>query len=225
MPNNHPIRLMMVDDHPVVRDGMKSLLELDGFATVVATASSAEEALMIIERVQCDLVLLDIGLPRGDGVWCARSIRERLPDQRILVLSMHADEHILQAALEAGVNGYILKSASFDEVKRAITDVNAGHTHIEPRLAGVLLGRNRQRQASAPVADATKILSARERDVLAHIASGKTNQEVADLLGLTVNTVKAHLKSIYRKLDVSDRVQVVLQAIRLGIVDVPDALI
>lgn len=222
MPTERPIRLMMVDDHPVVRDGMKSLLELDGFATVVATASSAEEALVMIDRVACDLVLLDIGLPRGDGIWCARAMRARLPEQRILVLSMHSDEHILRDALEAGVNGYVLKSASFDEVKRAITDVHAGHTHIEPRLAGVLLGRSRLRSTPAPAADAAKILSARERDVLTHIASGKTNQEVADLLGLTVNTVKAHLKSIYRKLDVSDRVQVVLHAIRLGIVDAPD---
>jgi DNA-binding NarL/FixJ family response regulator len=214
-----PIRIVMVDDHAVVRDGMKSLLELDGFAKVVATAATAEEAVATLRRVTCDVVLLDIGLPRSDGIWCATAIRTVNPSQKILVLSMHSDEDVLRQALDAGVNGYILKSASFDEVKRALADVHAGHLYVEPRLAGLLLTRSQKRPEGEASQMLVKGLSEREREVLALTARGRTNQEIAASLGLSLNTVKAHLKNIYRKCGVSDRVQVVLCAMRLGIVD------
>lgn len=214
-----PIRIVMVDDHAVVRDGMKSLLELDGFAQVVATATTAEEAVATLRRVTCDVVLLDIGLPRSDGIWCATAIRATNPAQKILVLSMHTDEEVLRQAIDAGVNGYILKSASFDEVKRALADVHAGHLYVEPRLAGLLLTRSQKRADSAEERTLTRGLSDREREVLALTARGRTNQEIAATLGLSLNTVKAHLKNIYRKCGVNDRVQVVLCALRMGIVD------
>lgn len=218
-----PIRLLIVDDHVVVAEAMKNLLEIDGFARVVATATSAEEAVVLVERVSCDVVLLDIALPRGDGISCARALRGRVPDVRILVLSMHGEEGVVREALEAGVNGYILKSASCAEVKRAVVDVHAGHFHIAPRLAGLLLGSAHRPPAPPPVSDAFKTLSARERDVLTLIAKGSSNQEAAAHLGLTVNTVKAHLKSIYRKLDVKDRVGMMLHAMKRGLIETPVA--
>lgn len=215
-----PIRLVLVEDHAVVREGMKGLLELDGFAKVVAMAASAEEALAVLGRVSCDVVVLDISLPRSNGLACARKIRDLNPTLRTLVLSMHTEAEMVAEALSAGASGYVLKSASFDEVKRAIKDVHDGHTYVEPRLAGALLNRGATR-LSAPPPPPARPLSAREKEVLALLTQGHTNQGIADALGLTVNTVKAHVKSVYSKLDINNRAAVVTSAIRLGLIDPP----
>lgn len=217
-----PIRLVLVEDHAVVREGMKGLLELDGFAKVVASTASAEEALAALDRVTCDVVVLDISLPRSDGLSCARRIRDTRPGLRTLILSMHTEPDMVREALEAGASGYVLKSASFDEVKRAISDVHSGHVYVEPRLAGALLtpAARPPAPAPAPLPHATKRgLSARETQVLEMLARGHSNQAIAEALGLTVNTVKAHVKSVYRKLGITSRVGVVTNAMRLGLID------
>mgnify|MGYP006277373519 CR=1 FL=1 len=217
MTTESPIRICMVDDHLVVRDGMRTLLELSGMVNVVCTAVSAEEALEVVACCACDLVLMDQELPVHDGIWCTREIKRRWPEMKVLMLTMHADEQLVADAVEAGADGYLLKSASRDEVLRALRDVHEGRTYVDPRVAGSLVARLRR----GPV-ETTRLppppLSPRELEILSLAAGGNNNKDIADKLGLAQNTVKTHLRSIYRKCGVPDRLQAVLFAMRNGLV-------
>jgi DNA-binding NarL/FixJ family response regulator len=211
-----PIRVLLVDDHVVVRDGIKSLLEHDGFAQVVGVASTAKMAQCLVETTSCNLVVLDMGLPDSDGIACTRQMLTVRPDLRVLILSMHADIRLLTEAMEAGIKGYVLKTASYVDLRRAICEVHEGHTYVEPRLAGLLFERARGTPSALSPLDS---LSQREREILTMAARGLNNHEIAESLILTVSTVKTHLRGIYRKCQVKDRVQAVLFAIRHGLGD------
>lgn len=210
-----PVRLVMVDDHVVVREGLRSLLELSGKLSVVATVSSAEELLASLDKTPCDIVLVDIELPDGDGVWCTRRIKELRPGLPVVVLTMHTDERIVVDAVQAGADGYIIKSASADELIHALLEVHGGRSYIDPRVAGSLLTSFRRRRLEPH----GELLSAREREILVLAATGLNNKDIAQRLTLTQNTIKTHLRAIYRKCDVPDRVHAVLYAIRKGLVD------
>lgn len=210
----------MVDDHEVVRDGLRTLLELAGGVTVVGTAESAEAALEMVDARSCDLVLLDLELTAKNGIWCARALKERHPGLRVLVLTMHADERLVADAVEAGADGYLLKSASRDEVFRAMREIHAGGTYIDPRVSGSLVVRLRQgkpSEAELPHPASLVQLSRREREILTMAAQGMNNKDIAERLGVAQNTIKTHLRSIYRKCGVPDRLQAVLYAMRNGL--------
>lgn len=211
-----PIRIVMVDDHLVVRDGLKSFLELGGQVTVVGTAATAEDALDVVADNPCDLVLLDLELPANNGIWCARRLKERHARLPVIILTMHTDEGLVIEAVQAGASGYVIKSASGDEVLRAVKEVFGGKTYIDPRVAGCLLTRIRKRPEVAEPAQPQN-LSPREREILSLAGRGMNNKEIAEELTLTQNTIKTHLRSIYRKCGVPDRVQAVLFALRHGI--------
>lgn len=206
----------MVDDHIVVRDGMRSLLELTGVVQVVGTAVSAEEALDVIAACPCDLVLMDVELPLHDGIWCTRELKARFPGLKVLILTMHADEQMVADAVEAGADGYLLKSASRDEVLNALRAVHEGCAYLDSRVAASLVARLRRGPGESP--RPLPPLSQRELEVLRLAAGGCNNKDIADRLGLAQNTVKTHLRAIYRKCSVPDRLQAVLYAIRNGIV-------
>ena len=214
------VRVVMVDDHVVVRDGLRTLLELSGFVQVVGTAVSAEEALDVVSSTPCDLVLVDVELPLNDGIWCTRELKAVHPGLRVLLLTMHSDERLVVEALEAGADGYLLKSASRDEVLRAMRDVCEGQSHIDPRLAGMLVTKLR-RTSPDPARTDSVLLSRRERQILTMAAEGLNNKEIAERLGVAQNTIKTHLRSIYRKCGVPDRLQAVLYALRNGFVSAP----
>lgn len=214
----HPIRVVVVDDHGVLLEGLKKLLEMQGQISVVGEAQSADEALSVLEKVECDVVLMDIGLTEEtNGIECTRLIKERYATVRVLILSMYTDHETVVWALKAGADGYVIKSASSEDLLRAVIEVASHRTYIHPRIAGSVVAALR---ASTPPASTPPRadLTAREHDMLRLLSAGRSNREIAGELFLTENTVKSHLSSLYRKIAVTDRTQAVLYAMQAGIV-------
>ncbi len=213
-----PIRILIVDDHTLVRDGLSSVLGREADMTVVGEASNGLEAIEETSRLKPDVVLMDLRMPELDGVEAMKRIAENDPAANVLVLTtFDTDEYIFQA-IEAGAKGFLLKDASHDELYKAVRAVSKGESLIEPGVAARVLSRFvelAQNQAS-PV----DILSEREMDVLHQMASGNANKEIAVQLGLSQSTIKTHVARIFQKLDVNDRTSAVTQAIRRGIISV-----
>ncbi len=213
-----PIRILIVDDHTVVRDGLSSVLGREADMTVVGEASNGLEAIEETNRLKPDVILMDLRMPELDGVEAMKRIAENDPAANVLVLTtFDTDEYIFQA-IEAGAKGFLLKDASHDELYKAVRAVSKGESLIEPGVAARVLSRFvelAQNQAS-PV----DILSEREMDVLHKMASGNANKEIAAQLELSESTIKTHVARIFQKLDVNDRTSAVTQAIRRGIISV-----
>lgn len=201
------IRLLLVDDHLVVRIGLRSLLEMQPDLTVVAEAASSAAALAEFERHQPDLTLMDLRMPEMDGAQTTAAIRARFPDARILVLTTFDTDEDIFRALQAGARGYLLKNTDSEPLLKTIRAVHAGTYRLPPEVAARLA----QRQAAPE-------LSPRERDVLELIVKGRSNKEIGSALGVAENTVKNHVKVILDKLGVQDRTQAATTAIQRGIV-------
>jgi DNA-binding NarL/FixJ family response regulator len=204
------IRLIVVDDHPVVRDGLKGMLASQSDLEIAGEAANGEEAVALAGRVHPDVVLMDLRMPVLDGVAATARIRERWPEVRVLVLTTYdADADILRA-VEAGATSYILKDAPREELFRAISATARGEPYLAPSVATRLMSRVR-----APNRDA---MSAREVEVLSLVSRGASNKEIARQLRLSEATIKSHLLHIFAKLGVSDRTQAVTLAVRKGII-------
>ena len=204
------IRVMLADDHSVVRHGLERLL--DGFddVEVVGTASNGEEAVALAERELPDVALLDLQMPMLDGIGATRQIRERAPNVRVVLLTAFSDREGIVDALNAGATGYLLKDAEPDELRRAVTAAARGDAPLAPKAARVLL---EAKEEAKPVEELTE----RERDVLRLVARGKPNKLIARDLGISEKTVKAHLTSIFRSIGVDDRTQAALWASKHGL--------
>lgn len=196
------IRVLVADDHSMVREGLASVLAADGDITVTATAANGAEALAAAGD-GVDVVVMDLSMPVMDGVAATRAIRAAHPGIRVLVLTSFGDRDQVRRAVAAGATGYQLKDAEPAELRAAVRDVAAGHAPLDPRIAGALL-------PEACEADAG--LSAREREVLRLVSEGRANKQVAAALGITERTVKAHLGSIFRQIGVADRTSAALWA-------------
>jgi len=208
------IRLLLADDHRMLREGLRRSLGELGF-TIVAEARNGLDAVDLAASVRPDVILMDVTMPELDGVEATRQIKERQPDVRIVILTMHADHDVLADAIRAGANGYLVKDCSTDEIAQAIEAVAGGETALSPGLAASMLAEVRN-QGSGQQSE--RIITAREEEVLQLIADGCSTPEVAERLFISQKTVKNHLASIYQKLDARDRTQAVLQAVRMGIV-------
>jgi len=209
------IRIFVVDDHPVVRAGLVTILGTQPDFVVVGEAEDADTAINRLLTLRPDVLLLDLEMPGGDGVDVLRRARENGSDTRALVFTaFDADDRIL-AAVRAGAQGYLLKGAPREELFRAIRVVHAGGSLLEPVVASKLL-----RQVRHPATPDVRI-TARELEVLRLVARGRQNKEIARDLAVTERTVKFHLSALMRKLGVSNRVEVVSAAIRLGLIDLP----
>jgi len=209
-----PIRLLLADDHKMLREGLRRSMIERGFA-VVGEARDGGEAVDLAAALRPDVILMDVSMPDIDGVEATRQIKERFPAMRIVMLTMHADQDILAEAIRAGASGYLVKDCSTDEIASAIETVASGETALSPRLAASMLAEVRRQEAEANTA---RIITKREEEVLQHIADGCSTPEVAEKLFISQKTVKNHLASIYQKLDARDRTQAVLAAVRMGIV-------
>lgn len=205
---------MLADDHKMLREGLRRSMAERGF-DVVGEARDGGEAVDLAAALRPDVILMDVSMPDIDGVEATRQIKERYPDIRIVMLTMHADQDVLADAIRAGANGYLVKDCSTDEIASAIETVAGGETALSPRLAASMLAEVRRQENEA---DTTRIITKREEEVLQHIADGCSTPEVAEKLFISQKTVKNHLASIYQKLDARDRTQAVLQAVRMGIV-------
>jgi DNA-binding NarL/FixJ family response regulator len=208
------IRILVVDDHPIVREGLAAVLEAQDDLAVAAEAGDGSEAIAQYERHRPDVVLMDLAMPGADGVDAIRGIREIDADAKVVVLTAYdTDERIFQA-VQAGARGYLLKGAPREEIFRAVREVHSGGSLLEPTVAGKLLTRVGDILRGQNVEQ----LTPRELDILTLMARGLRNKEIASQLFITERTVKFHANAIYRKLDVSSRTEAVSKALKHGLV-------
>ena len=211
------IRVVLVDDHAVVRQGLARLVDGSGDMEVVGTASDGGEAIEVVRGCRPDVVLMDLQMPGTDGVAATRALAEQAPDVQVLVLTSFSDEERIVAALDAGAVGYLLKDAEADDVLDGIRAVSRGESPIHPRAARALLGARRAGRRGDAETDLVAALTPREREVLGLVAAGLANKQIARRLGITDRTVKAHLTSVFARLGVEDRTQAALWAQRHGL--------
>jgi DNA-binding NarL/FixJ family response regulator len=209
-----PIRLMIVDDHPVVRDGLRGMLAGDPDLDVVGDASDGAEALALVDSLRPDVILMDLRMPRLGGAAAIRALAEHGSDARVLVLTTYDTDRDVVPALEAGATGYLLKDAPRDELVRAIRAAARGETVLAPSVATRLVTQLRSTEQEA--------LSDRELEVLKLIAQGETNRGAAARLFISEATVKTHLVHIYAKLEVNDRAAAVATAFERGLLEPRD---
>ncbi len=214
MKQANTIRTMLVDDHAMVRAGIRRFLEKDDAIEVVAEAKSASEAQQLLAIHAVDVVLLDIKMPGTNGIELTRQLRASYPELGILVVSAFDDEPFVKAAIRAGANGYMMKSAEPIQLIRAVRNVNKGRSAVDPKLAPLLA---QMAVGSDPSLPAVK-LTEREVEVLQLAAEGKTNKEVGSLLTISDRTVQSHLARIFRKLDVNTRTEAVKVGISIGLI-------
>lgn len=216
------IRILVVDDHTLVREGFARMLELSPELQVLGQAASAKDALEMVKTLQPDIVLMDINMPGMNGIEATRIIKNEYPDVEVIILSMYDEEQYVLESVKAGATGYVLKEISPEDLLRAVKTVHNGGSMIQPSLARKVLKEfaHLARESPAPGrATLLRELSEREVEVLQYVADGKSNREIADTLTISEKTVKAHLRSIFRKLEVSDRAQAVAYAMRKGLVE------
>ncbi len=205
------IQVMMTDDHLMVREGIKALLEIDGDIKVIAQASDGVECLGVLEKVEPDVLLLDINMPKLDGLSVLETLKRNKPQLKVIVLTIHNEGDYLLSAYEKGADGYVLKDSGSDMLKRAIRIVHQGERYIEPVLMPKLRERLEKKKEDGKKEDR---LSKREFEILKLVAVGMYNKEIADRLSISEKTVKNHMSSIFRKIKVSDRTQAAVYAIR-----------
>ncbi|GAC1444969.1 MAG: response regulator transcription factor [Mycobacteriales bacterium] len=207
------IRVLIVDDHALVRRGLSELLGVEADLELVGALADGALAAAAVLDLQPDLVLMDLSMPEMDGIEATRAVMAARPSTRVIVLTSFAEHSRIQAALEAGAVGYLLKDAEPEDITRALRDAAAGGVPLSPRAAAALLPANRPRAAPAQAA-----LSPREREVLALVATGLPNKSVARRLGISEKTVKSHLSRVFTILGVTDRTSAALWAQRHGVV-------
>jgi two-component system, NarL family, response regulator LiaR len=208
------IRILVVDDHAVVREGLRTFLELQQEFEVVGEAGDGEEAVRLAEQLRPDVILMDLVMPGLDGVGAMQRLRRRLPKCRVIVLTSFADDDRLLPAIQAGAAGYLLKDTQPSELARAVRAAHAGEALLDPTVAARLVDAI----AQAPGAASPERLTPREQQVLELIGRGLSNKLIARELEISEKTVKAHVGHLLGKLGVTDRTQAALYAVRTGIV-------
>jgi DNA-binding NarL/FixJ family response regulator len=203
------IKVLVVDDHPVVRQGLRTFLDLQEDITVVGESADGESCVDDAARLHPDVILLDLRMPGADGVTALRGLRDN--PARVLVVTSYTEPSAVLPAVRAGAAGYVYKDVDPPALAAAIRSVHAGHVLLHPEVARLL--------AEGDVRPGPAELTARERDVLAEVARGRSNREIARALSLSEKTVKTHVSSILGKLGVQDRTQAALHAVRTGLVD------
>ncbi|MBI2252683.1 MAG: response regulator transcription factor [Armatimonadetes bacterium] len=215
--NFKKIKILIVDDHNLVREGFAKMLGLEEEFTVIGQASSAKEALDKIKILNPNIILMDIKLPDLNGIECTQLIKKEHPEIKVIILSMYDEVQYVLESVKSGATGYLLKDISREELVHSIKIVYAGGSLIQPDLAHKVL-KNFTKNNSLDLLknNIYKELSLREKEILQWIADGKTNKEAAEVLYISEKTVKSHLRTIFRKLEVTDRAQAVAYAMRKG---------
>ena len=211
------VKIMITDDHSMIREGLKSLLELDGDIEVIAEAENGEECLQKLLTVKPDVLLLDINMPKMNGLEVLKSLKDAKSKVKVLVLTVHNETEYLMKAVEIGINGYVLKDSESAELKKAIFTIYDGENYIQPSLIPALNSKMIEKNE-----DEIKLesLTRRELQVLKELAVGKFNRDIAKEMEISERTVKNHISSIFKKLDVTDRTQAAVFAIRNNLITI-----
>jgi DNA-binding NarL/FixJ family response regulator len=212
------LRILLADDHTVVRQGLRRVLEDRPEWEVVAEAGDGREAVRQAEQHKPDIAILDVAMPLLNGIETTRQITRRVPNTRVLVLSMHADEAYVTQMLQAGATGYLLKDSADVDLIQAVSEVAKGKSFFSPAIARVMLDDYVRQLADKGVTDRYQSLSEREREIFQLIAEGKTNKEIASLLSISPSTVETHRAHIMEKLDLHSAAEIVLYAVRRGVI-------
>ncbi len=211
-----PIRILIADDHSIVREGLKQLLELDGDIVVVGQAGDGYECLSLLNKLKPDVLLLDINMPNLDGLKVLNIMKEEKMESKVLILTIHNEIEYLLKAVDIGCNGYVLKDSDSALLKKAIYNVYNGEMYIQPSLTPLLNSNLSDRDNYK---DKLNELTRREYDVLKLLAEGYFNKEIASTLNISERTVKNHVSNIFKKIGVSDRTQAAVFAIKNGLAE------
>ncbi|MGE5674434.1 MAG: response regulator [Mycobacterium leprae] len=213
---SNPIRILIADDHLVVREGVRTMLEIQDDMAVVGEACNGEEAVQLAGQLQPDVILMDLRMPGLDGLGAIRAIRRQWPDLAVVIFTTYDDDNNIVQGLQAGARGYVLKDSSREAIYAAIRSASRGETLLPPAVAARVVAHLAQGSSGA-TAPADPVLSERELEVLRLVADGQRNKEIADELGITERTVKAHLASIFNKLGVTSRAEATARAMSEGL--------
>ncbi len=213
-----PIRILLADDHTVVRKGLRLLLESHPGFTVVADAANGREAVAMAEEYKPDVIVMDVAMPILNGIEAARQILARTPQVSVVFLSMHSDESYVLRALKAGARAYLLKDSAEQDVIHAIEAVGEGKAFFSPAISRMLMEDYMRQMRERHVDDSYELLTTREREILQLFAEGKNNKDVANLLNLSLYTVETHRSNIFQKLNLHSTAELILYAIRKGVI-------
>lgn len=223
MSKDRVIRVLIADDHPVVREGLSAIVDAEDDIYVVGEAWDGDEAIRLTHRLRPDVVLMDLKMPNVDGVEAIERIRAQAPDVHVLILTTYADEEYIVAGIRAGARGYLLKDAPPDELVRAIRIVARGGSLLEPVVAAKVLDKlsalmGGDEPDGGGEAEQDSALTPREREILTLLASGARNKDIADALVISERTVKVHVTSLMQKLEANTRTEAVAKAIKRGLI-------
>lgn len=211
-----PIRVILAEDHALVREGTLRILEATGDIVVVAEAADGHEAVVAVEQHRPDVAIIDIGMPGISGIEATRRIKATQPRVSVLVLTMHDDEQFIFAMLEAGAAGYLLKDVDGHQLVQAVEAIHAGESVLHPAVTHTVLARLASGEGARGRPDAGEQLTDREHEVLRLAARGMANKQIGSALDVSVRTVQAHLSHVFRKLHVGSRTEAILQGFRQG---------
>jgi DNA-binding NarL/FixJ family response regulator len=213
-----PIRILLADDHTVVRKGLRLLLESQPDFTVVADAADGRETVALAEEHMPDVVVMDVAMPILNGIEAARQISARLPQMAIVFLSMHCDEGYVLKALKSGARGYLLKDSAEYDLINAVKAVKEGKAFFSPAISKMLVEDYMRQMHDREVEDSYELLTTREREILQLLAEGRNNKDVASILNLSLYTVETHRSNIFQKLNLHSAAELILYAIRKGVI-------
>ena len=212
------IRILLADDHTVVRKGLRLLLETQPGFSVIADAADGREAVALAEKLAPDVVVMDVAMPTLNGIEAARQITARQPQTAVVFLSMHSDEAYVLKALKAGARAYLLKDSAEYDLINAVKAVSEGKAFFSPAISKMLVEDYMRQMQERAVEDSYELLTTREREVLQLLAEGKNNKEVATVLNLSLYTVETHRSNIFQKLNLHSGAELILYAVRKGVI-------
>lgn len=212
-----PVRVLIADDHPLIRSGLRTLLERDREFEVIGEAADGYEAIELAATLKPDIAMLDVSMPRLNGIDAAQHISQRIPRTRILLVSMHSDEAYILRALKSGARGYLLKASPEIDVLHAVRAVAAGNAYFSPEVTKLLVEDYVRQLQQRGATDSYDLLSIREKEILQLLVSGKSNRDIADLLHISISTVETHRTNILTKLGLHNLPELILYAVRKGL--------
>lgn len=212
-------RVLIADDHPLIRSGLRALLAREPAFDVVGEAADGYQALELVERLAPDVAMLDVSMPRLNGIDVARQISEKWPSTRIIIVSIHSDEGYVLRALKAGAKGYLLKASPEDEILNAVRAVAAGQAYFSPEISRLLVEEYVREARFRGVEDSYDLLSIREKEILQLLVSGTSNRQIAEKIHVSPATVETHRTNIFQKLGIHSLAELILYAVRKGLLN------